>query len=354
MHTTHGTASRRLALIGLLLLSVVLPVIPANATFHGRNGDIAFRRFLNQEQTWGAVFMIRPDGTGERQITFPPYGYVDRNPDVSPDGRRIAFQRQGVDCGPVCFTDEIWVVDVDGSNLRQLTVNPPGLTCIEAGGACDESPGWSPNGRKIVFTRVSGPLDENDIIDQAALFTMNADGTDQTQITQLTTPRLGEDLNPQWSPDGRRIVFERFNVRGAEPDPGKALWIVDLRTGREHRVTPYELEAGDTPDWSPNGQWILFHDDGFGNPDVSANLYKIRPNGRGLTQLTFETGGTVNYLGASWSPDGRYIVTGRRPATGGVNADIFVLDRNGNEVSQLTRTDLYDSYPDWGPVPRRR
>lgn len=49
----------------------------------------AFRRFLNEERTWGAVFTIRPDGSGERQITKPPQGFVDRNPDISPDGRRM-------------------------------------------------------------------------------------------------------------------------------------------------------------------------------------------------------------------------------------------------------------------------
>src|SRR5262245_4263954 len=87
------------------------------ATFPGRNGRIAFRRFFNDEQTWGAVFTIDPDGTDERQVTFPPEGYVDRNPDVSPDGRRIAFEREGVDCGPDCSYDEVFVVDADGSNL---------------------------------------------------------------------------------------------------------------------------------------------------------------------------------------------------------------------------------------------
>ena len=85
------------AVVGLLVTGgIALPTTPASATFHDKNGRIAFRRFLNEERTWGAVFTIRPDGTRERQVTFPPEGFVDRNPDVSPDGRRIAFQREQI------------------------------------------------------------------------------------------------------------------------------------------------------------------------------------------------------------------------------------------------------------------
>jgi hypothetical protein len=104
----------------LLLVACVAPAAtlvnsePAGATFPARNGRIAFRRFLNDEQSWGAVFTINADGTDEQQITFPPQGFVDRNPDVSPDGRRIAFEREAVDCGPECFDDEIFVVDSGG------------------------------------------------------------------------------------------------------------------------------------------------------------------------------------------------------------------------------------------------
>jgi len=95
---------RRLVILAALLFAwVVVPVIPAQATASGDNGDIAFRRFLNVERTWGAIFTIRANGRGERQVTYPSFGYVDRDPDVSPDGRKIAFQRQAVDCGTAAY-----------------------------------------------------------------------------------------------------------------------------------------------------------------------------------------------------------------------------------------------------------
>jgi TolB protein len=351
----RARTARRGGILGRVVLTVSVIAAtgtlsaPAEATFEGENGRIAFRRFLDVERTWGAIFTIRPDGRGERQITHPPQGFVDRNPDVSPDGRRIAFEREGVDCGPGCSYFEVFVVDDDGSDLTQLTHNRPGEAC-DLGGTCSGTPAWSPDGRWIAFSRGSGPV-VDDTIESVGIYVMRADGSHVRQITARSRPSLGEDAEPQWSPDGRKILFQRFNVRAALPQDGVALWIVNLVDGREHRVTPWELRAGDTPDWSPDGKRILFHDNLDGPATVSANLYTIKPNGTGLRQLTFAEGGVVQYLGSSYSPDGKMITFGRRPETGGTAADVLVMRADGTHPRYVTRTDLYDSYPDWGPRP---
>jgi len=341
---------KRLVVAGLTIGALAFSAVPVQATFPDDNGRIAFRRFLNEDRTTGAVFTMRPNGAHERQVTIPPEGYVDRNPDVSPDGKRIVFEREGVDCGPDCSYDEIFVVDVNGRHLTQLTHNVAGKVCGEAGGFCNGSPAWSPDGKLIAFRRASGPV-VDDLIQNQGISVMNADGSAIHPVTQTGEPAQGEDTDPQWSPDGTQIVFQRFNVRAAVPQDGIALWIIDLPTGHEHRVTPYDLSGGDTPDWSPDGRRILFHSNVDGPPDVSANLYTIRPDGTGLHQLTFAQGGVLQYLGSSYSPDGTKIVVGRRPATGGVNADIYVMHADGTHIKQVTRTQLYDSYPDWGPAP---
>lgn len=329
----------RLIAAAAALVTLTATAPPAAATFPDHNGRIAFRRFLNEERTWGAVFTIKPNGKDERQVTFPPQGVVDRDPDYSPDGRKIVFQREGD------TSDEIWVVDADGSNLTQLTDHDPG--CLPDRGTCDSSPAWSPDGTEIAFARDTGVIADD--AENKGIWVMNADGTRAHQLTQLDQPGQGFDRSPQFSPDGHQLVFERDNVRDAQPVGGISLWVLDLRTGAERRITPYALEAADTPEWSPDGQRILFHNNGSADPDVSANLYTVRPDGRGLHQLTFETGGTVNYLGASFSPDGRYITAGRLPETGGMNADVLVMRANGTHVRNITRSVLYDSYPDWGP-----
>ena len=57
----------------------------------------------------------------------------------------------------------------------------------------------------------------------------------------------------------------------------------------------------------------------------------------------------MNYLGSSYSPDGTMITFGRRPETAGA-ADIFVAQADATRIRPVTRTPLYDSYPDWGPA----
>jgi Tol biopolymer transport system component len=339
------------ALFALLVATLASPAAPsAEATPPGHNGRIAFRRFLNADKSWGAVFTIDPNGSRERQITHPPQGYVDTNPDVSPDGRRIAFQREGVDCDVDCAYHEIFVVNSDGSHLARLTTQPSPQASCGHEGFCNQSPAWSPDGRRIAFSRASGPVEEENM----GLYVMAADGSHVRQVTQLVRPGIAADHDPQWSPNGASLVFERDNVRSTVPTDGIALWVLNLKSGGERRITAYELRAGDTPDWSPDGRHILFHDNVDGPPGISANLYTVRPDGTGLHQLTFATGGVVQYLGSSYSPDGTMITFGRRPATGGTEAnaaDVFIMRVDGSHERPVTRTDLYDSYPDWGPTP---
>jgi hypothetical protein len=59
---------------------------PASATYPGKNGRISFRRYLNARHTWGSIYTINPDGTGERQGTYPKRGELNWQPDWSPDG----------------------------------------------------------------------------------------------------------------------------------------------------------------------------------------------------------------------------------------------------------------------------
>ena len=147
----------------------------AAATAPGKNGKIVFRRYFNKAHNRGALFTADPDGTGIRQITHPPKRRLDTEPDWSHDGRRIAFQRENrIGLGP----PEIYVVNADGSNLRQLT---RGTTGCGKGGNCDSDAAWSPDGRRIAFTRESGPVVNvpgfGETIERIGIYVMDADGT---------------------------------------------------------------------------------------------------------------------------------------------------------------------------------
>jgi Tol biopolymer transport system component len=112
-------------------------------------------------------------------------------------------------------------------------------------------------------------------------------------------------------------------------------------------VTPWELNAGDGPDWSPDGKWILFR----GQPaDGSSNVYKAHPDGSGLLNLTKQAANGFHYLSSSFSPDGRMVVTARTPGTGVDGAaDILVMRADGSHARVVTKSPLWESAADWGP-----
>ena len=114
------------------------------------------------------------------------------------------------------------------------------------------------------------------------------------------------------------------------------------------QVTPWTLHAGGRPDWSPDGKWVLAT---AGPPDGSENVYKIHPDGKGLVNLTKQTAGGFHHLTSTFSPDGKLIVSARRPGVGpNGHADVVVMRADGSGLHWITRTALWESSVDWGPA----
>jgi TolB protein len=299
-------------------------------------GRIAFRRYLDDAQTHGAVFTINPDGTGEKQITHPPAGHVDDQPDWSPDGKRLAFER----CDDVSCKS--FTVPADGGRPRKV----PARCKLEP--ICDVgSPSWMPDGR-IVVGIAQGRVRDVGGADQIQRFSVELiDPARRTQRTIVKrTGWQGDTHMPAASPDGERIVYMRWNSRHSKPADGRALYVVGIDGSGHHRVTPWALHAGDHPGFSPDGSKILFRS--FDGQDgTQSDFWTVHPDGSALAQLTHVPDGTT-VLSASYSADGAWIVH----ATDGVDgkADIFVMRADGTGNQPVTRTGLWDSAPDWGPA----
>lgn len=299
-------------------------------------GRIAFRRFLDDAQTHGAIFTIKTDGTGENQLTAPPEGWIDNYPDWSPDGRRVAFEHcaEGEPCS-------VWIVSATGGKPRKLRVH-----CRLKGGDCDTaSPTWTRDGRLLV-TLAQGrvrTIEGQPQIQQSALELVDPQTGKQRTVIKRTG-WSGDLINAAVSPDGRTVVYTRWNSARVKPAFGQALFTVGMNGSGNRQVAPWKLGGGDGPVFSPAGT-ILFRS--FENDDSQqSDFWTVRPDGSGLKQLTHFKDGTL-VRSASYSPDGKWIVH----ATDGIDgqADLFVMRADGTGNQPLTRTPQWDSAPDWSP-----
>jgi TolB protein len=309
------------------------------ATSPGKNGSIAFTRYSDSNRSSGSIYVVSANGKGERRVTKAPAGGRDTQPDWSSDGKLIVFERQ--------YEDRAWEtysVRPDGSALTKLD---PGCGPVPNPEICEVSgPALSPDGKRIAFFLAYGSekrVDGDMWIEVGAIAVMNVDGTGVRQLTQLAKPTSSEDIQPFWSPDGKRIGFVRLNST-AQPRGRQAIFVMNPDGTGVRRVTPWQMQAGDHPDWSPDGKWIVFR-----SPDpggfAGTDLFRVRPDGSGLRQLT-NTKPDVEVLSASFSPDGSsivYAMTGR----GGL-PDLYSMRIDGKGVRQITRTAAWDSAPDWG------
>jgi Tol biopolymer transport system component len=143
----------------------------------------------------------------------------------SPDGSKIAFISQHVENNTLY---DLMVVNVDGTEL---------ITLASDLGEIDYffSFSWSPDGKQLTFSK---PVNES-----REIFTIHADGTGLTQITNLSMPSNVPSIQPAWSPDGKKIAFVTWNLLIVNSDGTN---LVEWETvGRPQY-----------PKWSPNGKYI--------------------------------------------------------------------------------------------------
>jgi len=274
---------------------VLQPVLPTVTVATGAKGKIAFvsqrddpdpqscskGRGCNYE-----IYVMNPDGSALTRLTNNPAN--DRFPTWSPDGRRIAFSRE----------KDIYVMNADGNNQTRLT----NATSLVMG--LD----WSSDGQRIIFSLSETP-------GKSGVYVMNMDGSDLTRVT--------DGAWPAWSPNGKRIAFSR--------DPYGRLSVMSVDdSGLTHLSN-----KGFWPAWSPDGERIAFTSTRDGNSEI----YVMNADGSALTRLTVHPGDDAF---PTWSPDRQRIAFASR---GGSDWHIYLMNVDGSGLTLLTS----GSEPDWSP-----
>jgi TolB protein len=253
---------------------------------------------------------------------------IDDQPDWSPDGTKIAFGH----CVPSGC--ETWTMNADGSEAKRI-------------GPKEESsdPAWAPDGETLAVNLAFGPV-ENDTIKFSQLVLIDSRTGRMIRRLDATAPFSGDTGQAGWSPDGTQIVFSRLNSSTGSPPGAGAVFVVSADGTGLRRLTPWSLDGGDHPVWSPDGKLILFRAV-QGEEGDYGNLYTIHPDGTGLHQLT-DYDSTTMVLSYSFSPDGRWITFAKTGESG--EPDVFLMRADGSDVHPVTQTEPWDSAPDWGPA----
>jgi Tol biopolymer transport system component len=312
--------ARRIALTAALAL--VLSPAAVDAAFPGANGKIAF------ERSFTGVATIEPDGSGQTFVT--PAGQRQEGPAWSPDGTKLALAQA---VGGYFGVPAIYTVNADGSNPVRIT---------SANGQ-ESHPAWSPDGRKLVFERVVDDSTCDEFVECGQdIFTIDVNGSNERRLTDNDT----FDLNPVWSPDGTKIAFSRYE-RGSCVNYECDYDIFTMNADGTGQVNlTHNDEANFAPDWSPDGKQIVFSS--TKDSCCVGELFRMNADGSGVEQLTFysSTRAWSYSLEPGWSPDGEKI------AFAASNYSIGILDLVTGDVVRVADDGAYKELPDWQPLPR--
>lgn len=268
-------------------------------------------------------------------------------------GTRIAFTSK------VGRFKELFVMDMDGTQVRQLTddkglamgaawdaagknlvyttyrnrlpdlftinVDSRRITQITRGPAMELSPKFTPDGNAILASRSIG--DDSDLV---------LLGMDGTILRKITPPNGAIDVSPDYSPDGSKLAF--VSNRGGGPQ----IYIMGADGSEPRRISFVSSNYCTSPSWSPKGDRIAF----VCRADAGFQIFTVNPDGSLPLQLT-SSGDNED---PDFSPDGRYLVFATTFGRGPGNFGLSLMRNDGSSMKELYRSRGGDSEPTWGPL----
>jgi Tol biopolymer transport system component len=313
--------------------------------------DIAFasRRALDGSDAANTnsaqnIWVVNTDGTGAVPLTrLTANGIFSSDPAWSPDKVEIAFvsnrAKNGSDAVDVS-PSWIWAVDTDGSHQAPLTTYRTG----DPGHFSITSPAWSSDGMKLSVVSICCL----DLLSNVSV--LNADGSNFTELTGFGFQPMTGTGSGRWSPNGLKLIFDA-PANTALSGPPQNIWVMNADGSAQTALTNLTNVnvRSFNPNWSPDASEVAFSSsralDGSDavNTNATINIWVMKADGTGVKPLTKLTAAGADCGFASWSPDGTKLVfesaralNGSDAANANLTVNIWVVNADGTGAIPLT------------------
>jgi len=243
----------------------------------------------------------------------PVYPDIDQYPSWSPDGNVIVYYHTGI-----TSVGEYGLSHVELDSVGLWFISPAGDNKLQFLKGENRTPAWSPDGELIAF------------VNGAQIYKIKANGDSLTQLIFE-----GSNFFPAFSPDGKWIAYDNTNCGSVvDPAPPNSCGVLMIESSGSDKQFVFK---GRMPDWSPDGEYLIY-------VGLHSEIYRVNVND--TTEVVQLTSLNQNDIYATdnrypkYSPDGSKIVFVS-------NAQIWVMDSNGNNLLQLTQKE--GNYPAWSP-----
>lgn len=323
--------SHRLGSVVAALILAVAVAAPAAATPPGRNGLLLWESSTPDSQP--RLQVANPDGTGQRTVFKggPKQGETEGT--FSPADPNVVFFTR---FGNAFFTEDIFrgnLATGDVSRVRRART-------------ADLAPSVSPDGSLIAYFAVPRPanFDPERPPPPERIHVMGVDGADDRALT----PRSQRSIDPDWSPDGTRIVYTQARLVGRKDVPQNRLMIMNADGSGRRALTAFGGGVDEiNGKWAPDSQSIVFEQlrDRGGRSDIAA----ISPDGGPVRKILATKAWETNPVP---SPDGtRIVFTSDRSHRGRTRPnrrfEVYTMAVDGTDIARVTNNRRLDLFPDW-------
>jgi dipeptidyl aminopeptidase/acylaminoacyl peptidase len=266
----------------------------------------------NQHQMRNPVPFSDPGSlVSPQRPTAPPIdpGVIEKIPIIedvswSPDGRQVVYT------STASGRQNVWVTDVDSLKSRSVAPSQDDQS----------SPQWGPDGKQVLFLadRAGDELYDVFVADVAS-----------GQVRNVTSSPERSERFATWSPDGRQIAYSS-RERNAE---GYSIAVIDVKDGKQRTLAETHADGHTlmAPFWSPQGDWIYYHDQKWSRDQMT--ILRMRTDGRDRTEMT-PHGSAGQYTIAAVSPDGRTLLIRATAENGWQN--IATVDVETRRIKWIT------------------